>query len=85
MRSDMEDCEARNAFGFHSSHGNAIHASDDHSINKTMPWIVLVGILAGVSLGISLWAIDQAKDTRTQLLLLREDNRQLSIEVARGK
>ena len=46
--------------------------------------IIAFGI-AMLSLGISWWAIDKAKAAETQLLLLREDIRQLTIDQAKGK
>lgn len=44
--------------------------------------IIAFGV-AMLSLGIAGWALDKAKDAQTQLLLLREDIRQMTIE--RGK
>lgn len=64
-----------------------IRTSDDHSVNKSMPWIVLVAILASSALGIA-WQSSRAQDEKiraleTQVLLLREDVRQATIESAR--
>lgn len=41
--------------------------------------------VAMLSLGIALWAISQARDLRTEVMLLREDIRQLTIDEAKGK
>jgi len=41
--------------------------------------------VAMLSLGISWWAIDKSKAAETQLLLLREDIRQLTIDQAKEK
>jgi hypothetical protein len=40
--------------------------------------------VAFLAIGLSWWAIDKAKSAETQLLLLREDVRELTIEL-RGK
>lgn len=89
---DMMDCEYRNEFGrpgtmVNAAQGAAVHAPVDNSVNKSMPWIVLVGILAGCALGIS-WQSsrdqdDKIKALETQVLLLREDVRQATIEAGR--
>jgi|GEM_PF-5535265 len=39
--------------------------------------------VAMLSLGIALWAISQARDLRTEVLLLREDIRQMTIDQAK--
>lgn len=89
---DMDDCEYRNEFGrpgtmVSAGQGAAVHAPVDNSVNKSMPWIVLVAILASAALGIA-WQSSRAQDEKiraleTQVLLLREDVRQATIESAR--
>lgn len=39
----------------------------DYSINKTMPWIVLVGILSGVAFGLSLDAQNRVEKSELQV------------------
>ncbi len=86
---DMRDCEYRNQFGqplLNAAAGAAVHSNIDQSVNKPLPWIALAMLLAGFSVALAVWAISEARDTRTQLLLLREDIRQMTIEsVKHGK
>lgn len=44
---------------------------------------VLAWGVAMLSIGLALWALDKAKDAETQLLLLREDMRQMAIDQAK--
>lgn len=46
--------------------------------------IIAFGI-AMLSLGVAFWAIDEAKQARTEVLLLREDIREMAIKQAEGK
>ncbi len=41
--------------------------------------------VAFLSIGIACWAISESRDLKTQVLLLREDIRQMTIEAAKGK
>ncbi|HYC01611.1 MAG TPA: hypothetical protein VEC57_20945 [Candidatus Limnocylindrales bacterium] len=54
--------------------------------DRTPLWVgILAWGVAMLSLGLSWWAIDKANAAETQLLLLREDIRQMTIEQAREK
>ena len=58
----------------------------DNSTNKALPWVAIAMLLAGFSMAIAVWSISEARDAHTQLLLLREDIRQMTIEaVKHGK
>jgi hypothetical protein len=43
------------------------NSENDNSVNKPMPWIVLCGILAGISFGFSIPAYVQANKIRSEL------------------
>lgn len=46
---------------------------------------ILAWGVAMLAIGIACWALDKAKDAETQLLLLREDMREMAIKQAEGK
>lgn len=46
---------------------------------------ILAWGVAMLAVGLACWALDKAKDAERQLLLLREDFRELAIEQAKGK
>ena len=59
---------------------SSISSHVENNINKPMPWVVLIGIIAGISLGLSIGARDDAieakriaeRETRLQRLEVDE-------------
>jgi len=71
---DMLDCELRNEFGrptFHAHGGGAVvGTSIDNSINKSLPYVIGLALLAAVSLILALWArSDAARAERESRML----------------
>lgn len=86
------DPERRNEFGFPpvavTAHKRAAQTTNvDQSINKTMPWVVLVAIvscsLAGAGLGLSVGARDTANraERESRLQRLEVDELKVALQV----
>jgi hypothetical protein len=70
---DMVDCELRNEFGrpmVYSAAGAAVHSNIDNSVNKALPWIVGLAVLATLGFSFGVMAkIDAGKAERESRML----------------
>ena len=55
----------------------------DNSVNKTMPWLVLCGIISGVALGLAIGARDNGlrAERETRLMRLEVDELKVALQV----
>jgi hypothetical protein len=66
-----------------TGHSVKSQVTTDNSVNKTMPWMVLLGILAGVSLGISIGCLRIAAiaERESRLQRLEVDELKVALQV----
>src|SRR5690349_5598848 len=64
-------------------HSTSSRVHNDNSTNKPMPWLVLCGIISGMSLGLAIGARDNGlkAERETRLMRLEVDELKVALQV----